>query len=60
MAGDQLASKNGPWDDDTVNYTYDPGSRQRSGMSIAAPNASAWTFPKNPNRSKSAKVGLAF
>jgi len=41
--GDQLAGENGPWPNDAVNYTFDSGSRQRVGMTIAAPNASPWS-----------------
>jgi RHS repeat-associated protein len=36
-----LASEDGPWDSDTVSYTYTTG-RQRSKMSLLQPNASAW------------------
>jgi hypothetical protein len=31
----------GPWESDTVSYTYDNG-RRRSGLSVQAPNASPW------------------
>ncbi|HEV2455986.1 MAG TPA: RHS repeat-associated core domain-containing protein [Verrucomicrobiae bacterium] len=40
-AAGQLLSENGPWTDDTVSYTY--RDRLRTSLSIAAPNASAWT-----------------
>ncbi|MBI3851947.1 MAG: RHS repeat-associated core domain-containing protein [Verrucomicrobia bacterium] len=38
----QLLSEDGPWANDTVSYSYDSG-RRRSGLTILAPNASAWT-----------------
>jgi RHS repeat-associated protein len=38
--GDQLASEQGPWADDTASYSY--ANRLRSTMSIAAPNADPW------------------
>jgi YD repeat-containing protein len=37
-----LLSEDGPWANDTVSYTYDTG-RRRSGLTLLAPNASAWT-----------------
>jgi RHS repeat-associated protein len=37
----QLLSEDGPWSSDTVSYTY--ANRLRTGLSVAAPNASAWT-----------------
>ncbi len=37
-----LLSEDGPWANDTVSYTYDNG-RRRSGLTLLAPNASAWT-----------------
>ena len=37
----QLLSEDGPWANDTVSYTYN--NRLRSGLSVLAPNASAWT-----------------
>lgn len=40
--GNQLAVENGPWGEDAVNYNYDPNSRLRIGMSVAAPNATPW------------------
>jgi YD repeat-containing protein len=36
----QLLSAGGLWPDDTVNYSYD--NHLRTGMSVQAPNASAW------------------
>jgi hypothetical protein len=36
-----LASEDGPWTDDTVNYTYSY-QRQRNGLSVLAPNAAPW------------------
>jgi YD repeat-containing protein len=39
--GNQLASEDGPWTADSVNYAYN--NRLRSGMSLAQPNASPWT-----------------
>ena len=39
-AAGQLLSEDGPWDDDTVSYTYQ--NRLRTGLSLPAPNASAW------------------
>jgi len=36
----QLLSEDGPWASDTVSYSYQ--NRLRNGMSILAPNASAW------------------
>jgi RHS repeat-associated protein len=36
-----LASEDGPWDSDTVSYTYTTG-RQRSKLSLLQPNATAW------------------
>ena len=41
-AGNQLSSESGPWPNDTVSYGYDPGSRMRTWMSLAQPNASPW------------------
>lgn len=40
--GNQLASETGPWDDDTVSYSYNL-ARQRSVMSLSQPNADPWT-----------------
>ena len=40
-AAGQLLSEDGPWASDNVNYSY--ASRLRTGMSVAAPNASAWS-----------------
>jgi RHS repeat-associated protein len=37
----QLLSEDGPWADDTVSYSY--SARRRAGISVAQPNASAWT-----------------
>jgi RHS repeat-associated protein len=37
----QLLNEDGPWVDDTVSYTY--ANRLRTGLSVLAPNASAWT-----------------
>src|ERR1022692_2020269 len=37
----QLLSEDGPWSSDTINYTYN--NRLRAGLSLSAPNASAWT-----------------
>lgn len=37
-----LASEDGPWVEDTVNYTYQNGQR-RSGLTLLAPNGSPWT-----------------
>ncbi len=39
-AAGQLLSEDGPWASDTVSYTYQ--HRLRTGMSVAAPNGSAW------------------
>jgi YD repeat-containing protein len=39
-AAGQLLSEGGLWPQDTVSYSYN--NRLRAGMSIAAPNASAW------------------
>jgi len=36
-----LLSEDGPWDNDTVSYTYDNG-RRRNTLSLLQPNASAW------------------
>ena len=36
----QILSENGPFDSDTVNYSY--FNRLRTGLNIGAPNASAW------------------
>jgi RHS repeat-associated protein len=36
----QLLSEDGPWNNDTVNYTY--SNRLRSGMRITQPSASPW------------------
>ncbi len=36
----QLLSEDGPWADDTVSYSYN--NRLRTGLRVAAPNASAW------------------
>ena len=38
--GGQLASEVGPWPSSTVSYTYN--DRLRSGLTVSAPNASAW------------------
>jgi RHS repeat-associated protein len=40
-AAGQLLSEDGPWAYDTVNYTY--ANRLRTGLSLQAPNASAWS-----------------
>jgi RHS repeat-associated protein len=40
-AAGQLLSEDGPWSDDTVNYTNQ--NRLRTGLSVLAPNASAWS-----------------
>ncbi len=40
-AAGQLLSEDGPWADDTVSYTYN--NRLRTGLSVQAPNADAWT-----------------
>jgi RHS repeat-associated protein len=40
-AAGQLLSENGPWANDTVSYTY--ANRLRMGLSLQAPNASAWS-----------------
>jgi YD repeat-containing protein len=40
-ASGQLLSEDGPWSDDTVSYTYQ--QRQRTGLSVAQPNAAAWS-----------------
>jgi RHS repeat-associated protein len=40
-AGGFLAFEDGPWASDTVSYSYE--NRKRSGMSILAPNSSAWS-----------------
>ena len=37
-----LSSEDGPWNDDTLSYTYN-SQRLRSGLSVLAPNASPWT-----------------
>jgi len=37
----QVLSEDGPWDNDTVSYTY--ANRLRTSLSVMAPNASAWT-----------------
>jgi YD repeat-containing protein len=37
----QVLSEDGPWSDDTVSYTYQ--NRLRTGLSLLAPNASAWS-----------------
>jgi YD repeat-containing protein len=37
----QLLSEDGPWANDTVSYTYQ--NRLRTGLSVQAPNASAWS-----------------
>ena len=37
----QLLSEDGPWANDTVSYSY--ANRLRTGLSVQAPNASAWT-----------------
>jgi RHS repeat-associated protein len=37
----QILSEDGPWNDDTVSYTY--ANRLRTGMSLSAPNASPST-----------------
>jgi RHS repeat-associated protein len=38
----QLLNEDGPWANDTVSYTYN--NRLRTGLSLQAPNASAWTL----------------
>ncbi|HEY5911514.1 MAG TPA: RHS repeat-associated core domain-containing protein [Verrucomicrobiae bacterium] len=38
--GDQLVSEDGPWNADTVSYTYT--SRLRTALSLLQPNASPW------------------
>ena len=38
---DQLLSAGGLWPNDTVSYTY--ANRLRTGLSLSAPNSSAWT-----------------
>ena len=40
-AAGQLLSEDGPWAYDTVSYTYN--NRLRTGLSVQAPNADAWT-----------------
>jgi YD repeat-containing protein len=40
-AAGQILSEDGRWADDTVSYTYN--NRMRARVSVAAPNASAWT-----------------
>ena len=40
-AAGQILSEDGPWDNDTVSYTY--ANRLRTGLSLGAPNSSAWT-----------------
>jgi len=37
----RFLSEDGPWSDDSVNYTYN--NRLRSGLSLLAPNGSPWT-----------------
>jgi RHS repeat-associated protein len=37
----ELLSEDGPWSSDVVNYTY--ANRLRTGLSVSAPNASAWS-----------------
>jgi RHS repeat-associated protein len=37
-----VASEDGPWESDTVSYTYDSG-RRRSGLTVQNPNASPWS-----------------
>lgn len=37
----QMLSEDGPWANDTVSYTY--ANRLRTGLSLQAPNASAWS-----------------
>jgi RHS repeat-associated protein len=37
----QLLSEDGPWSDDTVSLTYQ--NRLRTGLSVAQPNAAAWS-----------------
>ena len=39
-AAGQLLSEDGPWSSDTVSYTY--ANRLRMGLSLQAPNSSAW------------------
>jgi len=39
-AASQLLSEGGLWADDTVSYTHQ--NRLRTGLSLLAPNASAW------------------
>ena len=36
-----IVSEDGPWNDDTVSYTYQ--NRLRTGLSVLAPNGSPWT-----------------
>ena len=36
----QLLSEDGPWNDDTVSYSY--ANRRRTGLSVLAPNSSPW------------------
>ena len=40
-AAGQVLSENAPWSSDTVNFTYQ--NRLRTGLSVQAANASAWT-----------------
>jgi len=40
-SGGFLVSEDGPWDNDTVSYTY--ANRLRSGLTLLQPNASSWT-----------------
>jgi RHS repeat-associated protein len=40
-AAGQVLSEDGPWSDDTVNYTY--ANRLRTGLSVQLPTGSAWT-----------------
>ncbi len=37
----QVLSEDGPWNDDTVNYTYT--NRLRASLAVVAPNASPWS-----------------
>jgi len=39
-AAGQVLSEDGPWPNDTVNYTY--ANRLRAGLTLQVPNASAW------------------
>ncbi|MDB6066116.1 MAG: repeat protein [Pedosphaera sp.] len=45
-----LQSEDGPWNDDTISYTYDNAMR-RSGLNLQAPNADPWsqTYTYDPS-----------